>query len=432
MSGSAFIDLSPFRASPAFARMWIGSTLSGLGGQLTIAAIMLHMFALTGSTFAVSMIAVAGLVPMVFAGLYGGMLADAFDRRKVALLAASVTFCSTVILAVLAWSGRETEWWLYGLSIVNASANSIVMATRSAITPRLLPRELLPAASALGGITIGIMVMVGPALAGVLVATTGYAWTYSIDVILMFGLFLGLWTLPALKPEGEIVRPGLDSLKDGVRFLKRAGNIRVQYLMDIIAMTFGQPMALLPAIGATILGGGPITTGILTAAVAVGAFLSSLFSGPVSRYRWHGRGIERSIIVYGVTIAVFGAIVLAGWLGFLAPPTVDAAHANVALIVFACVALAVSGAADNISSIFRSTMMQAAVPDAMRGRLQGIFTVVVTGGPRLGALWCGLLATLLAEWFPPLLGGLIIVVLIAVLARLNPRFRAYDGEHPEP
>lgn len=131
-------------------------------------------------------------------------------------------------------------------------------------------------------------------------------------------------------------------------------------------------------------------------------------------------------------ITLFGAIVLAGWLGVLGPAPADATHANVILIVLACMALAVSGAADNISSIFRSTMMQAAVPDTMRGRLQGIFTVVVTGGPRLGALWCGLLATLLAEWFPPLLGGMIIVVLIAVLARLNPRFRAYDAEHPEP
>ena len=268
MSGSHLIDLTPFRRSPAFARLWIGSTLSGLGGQLTIMAVMLHMYALTSSTFAVSMIAVAGLVPMVLAGIYGGMLADAFDRRTVALTAATVTFASTLLLAVLAWMQQEAVWSLYVLSVVNAAANSIVMASRSAIIPRLLPRELLPSAAALQGVTVGIMVMAGPALAGVLVATTGYAWTYSIDVVLMLSLFLGLWTLPAMRPEGETVRPGLESLKDGIAFLRRAPNIRLQFVMDVVAMTFGQPLALFPALGMVLLGGGPVTAGVLTAVCA--------------------------------------------------------------------------------------------------------------------------------------------------------------------
>ncbi|MDQ1077468.1 MFS family permease [Microbacterium sp. SORGH_AS 969] len=223
---SAFIDLRPLTTSPAFARLWIGSTLAGLGGQLTVVAVMLHVFELTQSTFAVSMIAVAGLLPMILAGLYGGMLADAFDRRTVALLAAVVTFVSTALLAALAWTGLETVGWLFVLSVVNSAANSIVMATKSAITPRLIPRELLPAAAALQGVTVGIMVMAGPALAGVLVAVAGYAWTYSLDVLLMTSLFLGLWSLPRLRPEGEVVRPGLESLRDGARFLRRAPNIR--------------------------------------------------------------------------------------------------------------------------------------------------------------------------------------------------------------
>ena len=427
-----FIDLSPFRASRAFTRMWVGSTLAGLGGQLTIVAVMLHMYDLTGSTFAVAMIAVAGLLPMIIAGLYGGMLADAFDRRIVALIAATLTLASTVLLAVLAWAEMETVWWLYGLSIVNSAANTIVMAARQAIVPRLIPRELLPAASALNGITFGIMVMAGPALAGVLVAFAGYAWTYSIDVVLMMFLFLGLWTLPSIRPEGVLVRPGLESLRDGWRFLKRASNIRLQFVLDITALTFGQPLALLPAIGAVLLGGGPITTGALTASVAAGAFLSSLFSGPAGRVRRHGLGIQRAILVYGGSIAVFGLVLGAAALGWFAPETVDAATPNLVLIVVAGLTLAVSGAADNVSSIFRNTMVQAAVPDAIRGRLQGVFIVVVAGGPRLGALYAGTLATLTALWFPPLLGGFIIIGLVSLLVRLNPRFRLYDAEHPVP
>ncbi|MCH6232130.1 MFS transporter [Microbacterium sp. CFH 31415] len=429
---SHLIDLSPFRESPAFTRMWIGSTLAGLGSQLTIVAIMLQMYDLTGSTFAVAMIAVAGLVPMIFAGIYGGMLADAFDRRAVALIAATITFGSTALLAGLTWAQLETVWWLYALSIVNSSANSIVMATRQAIVPRLLPRRLLPAASALGGITVGIMVMAGPALAGVLVALTGYAWTYTLDVVLMLSLFLGLWTLPKLRPEGETVRPGIESLRDGWRFLRRASNIRLQFVLDVIAMTFGQPLALFPAIGAVLLGGGPITTGVLTASVAVGAFGSSLFSGRVGAVRHQGLGIERAILVYGTSIVALGLVLGAAALGWFAPDGVDAQTPNLVLIVLACLVLAVSGASDNVSSIFRNTMVQAAVPDAIRGRLQGVFIVVVAGGPRLGALYAGTLATLTALWFPPLLGGFVIVGLVATLVRLSPRFRAYDAENPVP
>jgi MFS family permease len=425
------VDLRPLRV-PAFARLWIGSTLAGLGGQLTIVAVMLHVFALTGDTFAVSMIAVAGLAPMIVAGLYGGMLADAFDRRIVALCAATVTFASTVLLAALAWTGGETIWWLYALSIVNSAANSIVLATRSAIVPRLIPRDLLPAAAALQGVGAGVMVMVGPALAGVLVAFAGYAWTYTIDVVLMLGLFLGLWTLPSIRPEGAVVRAGLQSLRDGWEFLRRSSNIRLQYVLDIVAMTFGQPLSLFPAIGALLLGGGAVTTGVLTASVAVGVLASSLFSGPIGRVRHHGIGIQRAIQVYGAAIALFGGVVAAAALGWFAPPVVDDAHANLVLIVAGAAAMAVAGAADNVSAIYRSTMMQAAVPDAIRGRLQGVFIVVVAGGPRLGALYAGALASLTTLWCPPLLGGLVILVLVTALVRRSPRFRAYDAEHPEP
>ncbi|MDL9981162.1 MFS transporter [Microbacterium sp. ASV49] len=426
-----FIDLRPLR-TPAFARMWAGSTLAGLGSQLTTVAVMLQVYEITHDSFAVAMIAFAGLVPMIVAGLYGGTLADAFDRRVVALAAASVTFGSTALLAALTWAHLETVWWLYAISVVNAAASSIVMAARAAIVPRLIPRDQLPAASALQGISYGLMVMAGPALAGVLVAFAGYAWTYTVDVILMTSLFLGLWTLPSVRPEGELIRPGLKSLADGWAFLKKASNIRLQYILDITAMTFGQPLALFPAVGAVLLGGGPITTGVLTAAVAIGAFLSSLFSGPIGRVRHHGVGIERAIQVYGLSILAFGLVLAAGALGWFAPADVGPDSPNVVLIAVAVLFLAVSGAADNVSAIYRSTMMQAAVPDSIRGRLQGIFIVVVAGGPRIGALYAGTLATLTALWFPPVLGGIVIVALVGVLVRMNPRFRAYDAEHPEP
>jgi len=430
---SHFIDLRPITEHPAFARLWIGNVLGGLGGQLTIMAVMLHMYALTGSDVAVAMIAFAGLVPMIIAGLYGGMLADVFDRRKLALTAATITWASTALLAALAWSGAANEWWLYGLSIVNACANTIVGATKAAMTPKLVGAELVPAASALNGMTGGLMVMVGPALGGVLVAAFGYSITYTIDVVLMCSLFLGLWTLPALRPEGSAsTTPGLASIRQGLAFLAKAPNIRMGFIMDITAMTFGHPVAILPAVGVLVLGGGEVTTGVLTAAIAVGAILSSLFSGRVGGIRRAGYGIVRSIQVFGAFTALFGLTLLAARLGWLSPGRVDESHPNIALIVLACVFLAGAGAADNISSIFRQTMLQVAVPDDFRGRLQGVYLVVVTGGPRLGAMYYGVLATLFAHWVPPVAGGMIIIGVVAMLFRTATSLRAYDALNPTP
>ncbi|GAB3278305.1 MFS transporter [Microbacterium lacusdiani] len=426
--GGHLIDLRPLTQSPAFARLWVGTLLGGLGGQLTITAVMLHMFALTGSTFAVSMIAVAGLVPMIVAGLYGGMLADHFDRRLVALVAAAIGWSATVLLAVLAWSGLVNEAWLYALSIASSAATTVASATKAAMTPALVGTHLIPAAAALTGITAGIMVMAGPALGGLLVAAFSYPITYTIDAILTLSLFLGLATLPHLPPEGQTDRPGLRSIVDGLGFLKVAPNIRMQFILDVIAMTFGQPIALFPALGVVLLGGGEVTSGLLMASIAVGVFVSSLFSGRVGSVRRQGVGIARAIQAFGLATGLFGLVLLVAALGGRG---VDETHPDIPMIVLACVCLALTGAADNISAIFRQTMLQAAVPDAVRGRLQGIFMVVVAGGPRVGALYTGTLAGI-ALWFPPLVGGVAIIVVVAVILRFATRFRAYDAEAPTP
>ena len=423
------IDVRPLTQSPAFARLWLGTLLGGLGGQLTITAVMLHMFALTGSTFAVSMIAFAGLVPMIVAGLYGGMLADHFDRRAVALTAAVIGWSATVALAVLAWTGLVNEWWLYALSILSSAATTVASATKMAMTPTLVGKDLIAPAAALQGITGGIMVMAGPALGGILVAAFDYPLTYTIDVILTLSLFLGLATLPKLPPEGQTEQPGLRSILDGFGFLKTAPNIRMQFLLDIIAMTFGQPIALFPALGVVLLGGGEVTSGILMASIAVGVFVSSLFSGRVVTVRRQGLGIARAIQAFGLATGLFGLVLMGaafGWSGHASETRPD-----IPMIVLACIALALTGATDNVSSIFRQTMLQAAVPDAVRGRLQGIFMVVVAGGPRIGALVTGVLSGI-ALWVPPLAGGIAIIVIVAVILRFATRFRAYDALEPQP
>lgn len=433
---NALVDLEPLTASPAFARLWSARAVAGIGSQLTLVAVGLNVFDLVrpesgvaAATFAVSLTGVLALVPTVVAGLYGGMLADAFDRRTVSVLAGTASWLCTVVLALLSWLGAETVVSLYVLTVLSATATTVLQAAESAATPRLLPARLLPAAGALMGITVGISVTLGPGLAGVLVATVGFEWCYTIDALLFVGTLAALLTLPRMTPEGEIDRPGLASLMSGMAFLRSAPNIRTSFLVDIIAMTFGQPRVLYPAVGAVLLGGGALTVGFLSAAFAIGALVSSVFSGRLGSVRRQGVAIERAIEAYGVCIALFGVVLAAATVGeatgLLPKP------AGPVWVVLAAVLLAGAGGADNVSAIFRGTMLQTAAPDSMRGRLQGVFIVVVTGGPRVGDLYAGVLAATGLLFLPPVVGGVLIVVLVALVVRRR-GFLRYDALHPTP
>ncbi|MFT4231846.1 MAG: MFS transporter [Leucobacter sp.] len=426
---SLFVDLTPLRASPAFARLWIGSSISQIGAQITVVAVGLHIYDITHSTFAVSLLALWALGPMILAGFVGGALADAFDRRMVALVTAVAGWCSIGTLTLIAFLGVEATWPYYALAALNAASATIKGATQGAILPRLLPAQLLPAAAALSGITMGLAVTVGPAVAGVLVATVGFPWTYLVDAMLFTAAFLGILSLPPVAPEGERRSLGFGSVVESLRFLRRAPNVRATFVWDLTAMILGTPRAVFPAAGALVLGGGPVTVGILTASFAVGALLSGLFSGPLGAVRRQGRAVTLAIAVFGICTALFGVVLLA-------TAAAEGAEAPVAplvpAIVLAGLALAGAGAADNVSAVFRTTILQSAAPDDVRGRMQGLFYVVVAGGPRVGDLVAGMLATLVALWAPALLGGIAIAGIMLVLLRTARGFQRYDGYHPTP
>ena len=422
---SHFADLTPFRESPAFLRLWLGSTLAGVGSQMTIVAVGLHIYDITESTAAVALVGVISLVPMIIAGIYGGLLVDTFDRRTVAILAETIAWFSVVGLAVLAWTHNDTLWFYYALTTVNAVAVTIVSAARSAIVPRLLPTRLLPAAGGLNGISFGFQVIVGPAIAGLLVASVGVQWTYTIDAILFVAAFTGVLTLPPIKPEGATGFRGIAGVVEGLRFLRGAANIRLSFLVDIVAMTFGMPRVILPAVGALVIGGGAVTVGILSASFAAGTLLVGVFSGRLGGVRWHGRAIRNAIMVFGGFVLAFGVVLL------LTGNREDA-PLNIAALVASCVVLAGAGGADQVSAVFRSTMLQAAAPDNMRGRVQGVFIVVVTGGPRVGDAYVGLVAATALLWLPSLLGGVLIIALVFLLVRHYRSFYNYDALNPVP
>lgn len=445
-----FVDLTPLKASPAFARLWAGQSISGIGAWLTMTAVMLLIFDITQSTLLVALVGPISLVPMIVAGLWGGMLVDAFDRRTVAIVTSVISWLSTLSLlafaladAAMAPQARVEIWPLYLITTVNAVATTINSAARTAIIPRIVPPGMVSRAAALNGVTFGFQVAVGPALAGVLIAVAGYPITFAIDAVLFTAGFLGVVSLPKLPPLSDVARPGWRSLLDGFAFLRGAPVIRMSFIVDLVAMTLGRPHVLFPAIGVVAIGGGPITVGILTAAMAVGTFLAGVFSGPIARIHRQGIAVSRAIMAYGGFTILFGLVIAGAMLGWFGPVGPHISEVSWPALILAFIALAGTGVSDEFSAIFRTTMMLTAVPDEMRGRMQGVFIVVVTGGPRIGDLVAGGLATVVAFavpptvgpdalWAPPLFGGIAIVILIWTLLRASTAWRAYDARRPTP
>ena len=425
---SWFVDLAPLRESPAYLRFWTSGVAAGVGTQLSAVAIGIQVYDISGSTAAVALVGGFALGPMIVMGIFGGAIVDAFDRRRVLIIASSVSFVAPVGIAALAWSDVTVLWPYYAFTTLASTVGAVVGAARFAIHPRLVPFRLLPAVAALSGLSAGLQSAVGPALAGVLVATLGYAWTYTIDVGLFLVGFWGIVSLPPIIPA-KASRVGIAALRDGFAFLRTASNLRVAIAMQIAAISFGRVYVLLPAVGALLIGGGAVTVGIIAASAAVGVVVSGLASGWVGSVRHHGRGIALSTAGTALSIGSFGAIAL----GLeIAGVEADGDRAHVPALVALCVVLMMAGASENISGIFRTTMMQQATPDEMRGRLQGLYTLVLTAGPRMGDVFAGFVAAAGALWFPPLLGAVLIVAVVAALYRTRPGFRAYDALEPTP
>ncbi|GII99956.1 transmembrane secretion effector [Sediminihabitans luteus] len=467
------VDTTPLRVSPAYRRLWWSLGLSNLGTQLTVVAVGLQVYAITGSSLAVGVLGIFALVPLVLLGLYGGALVDLYDRRRVALVSAFVLWGVTGLVAAQAWLHLDSVGVLYGLVAVQSAASAVHNPARQAIVPRLLEPRLIPAANALSTLTWNVALTVGPLAAAALIAVWDYAEAYTIDAVLFTAALWAVWKLPALPPEpadpqpadpqpadpqpadpqpadpqpadsgrpappatavpasdtGGKPRPrrpsGLASVVDGLRYLGTQRNVRTTFVVDLVAMVLAMPRVLFPAAGVLYLGGGEVTTGVLTAGIAIGGIAAGLFSGGLSRVRWQGRIIVWAITAWGLSVALFGGVLVTA--GRTTPDSV----LGVAL-TFAFLALVVAGASDAISAVFRQTILQTATPDAMRGRLQGVFTVVVAGGPRLGDVALGAGASRVGEGWAAVIGGLLCVVVLWFVVRRTPRFWAYDSHHPEP
>ncbi|WP_338676443.1 MFS transporter [Streptomyces sp. SCSIO 30461] len=409
-------DLTPLRVSADYRRLWFGNTVSWIGQGMTTLAISLQVYDITRSTFSVGLVGLFSLVPLVVFGLYGGAVADTVDRRKLGLASATGLAVLSAALATAAFAGFHRVWFLYAVVALQAVCAALNAPARSAMIPRLLPAEQLPAANALSSVTTTSGMLIGPMLGGLIVGYGGYQAAYLVDAVAFWAALYAMWRLPAMLPDHGTDRddPGSGkraSVLGGLRFLATRPNIRMTFFSDFCAMILAHPRALFPAIAVLWYGGDARTTGLLVAAPAVGALLGGVFSGWQGRIRRHGVAILLAVAAWGLAIAAFG-LTRNLWLGLFF--------------------LALAGYADTVSMVYRSTMLQAAVPDELRGRLQGVFIVVVAGGPRLGDFLAGSVAGLTSPAVAITGGGIACALAVGLLGLRARGFVRYDARQPTP
>ncbi|HEY9377273.1 MAG TPA: MFS transporter [Jiangellaceae bacterium] len=403
-------DIQPLRFSAHYRRLWAGLTVSQLGQQMTAVAVAYQVWSLTRSSFAVGLIGAFAVVPLIAFGLYGGTLVDRFDRRLVAIVSSTGLWLLSLVLVVQAVLGLDQVWLLYVVVGAQSACFAVNNPARQTIVPRLLPARLLPAANALTTLSFNLGFTVGPLAGGALIAVSnGFALPYAIDAVTFLAALYALWRLPPVPPERVVRQSGLRSMLEGFRFLRARTNVLMTFLVDMCAMVLAQPRALFPELADTVYGGGARTLGLLQAAPAIGAIIAGVSSGWLGRIRRQGLAILVCVVGYGASVAAFG---LAGslWVG----------------VFF----LALSGAFDMVSAAFRTTILQVAAPDEMRGRLQGVFIVVVAGGPRLGDMTAGTLGSLLGPTIAVVAGGCACMAATSALAVRFPGFARYDARTP--
>lgn len=417
------IDLTPLRDSRDFRLLWLGELVSEAGSQVALVAVFVQVFALTHSSAAVGLVGLVQLMPLALAALLGGPIIDAVDRRRLLLWAQCGQAGASGLLLTGAVIGHPPLGLIYAGAGLVAGFGGMSLSTRSAMTPTLVRSEQLASALSLNQVMWNTTLIAGPALGGVLIAQLGLSWAYGVDVV-SFGATIAACLLMAAHPPDRddaapratsLLASGWREVTEGFRFLKGKRVLQSTFYVDLIAMIFGMPRALFPVLAATRFGGGSEIVGVLFSAAALGALLGALTGGWVRRVRRQGRAVLWAVFVWGLGIIGFG---LSG-----------------RSLVLALACLAVAGAADVISAVFRGTILQQNTPDDLRGRLSGLHILVVTGGPRVGDFEAGLVASAFTPTVSVVSGGLLCVggvVLFALVVPELARYRPDDVALSEP
>jgi MFS family permease len=399
------VDTSALRDSRDYRLLVLGGFVSGLGTQLTLVALPYQVYVQTGSSLLVGLIGLAELIPLVTLSLIGGALADRSDRRRLLLASQAAMLGCSVLLAAGAIAGSPPTAALFVLAGLAAAASAVDRPARSAMLPNVVGPERLRAAISFNYGLFQLTMVVGPALAGIIIGTLGLRFAYGLDAV-SFLVMLGTVRMmqPQPAPIADQPEPFLRSVRSGLAFAARHGELMGSFAIDLVAMTFGMPRALFPALALSVYHAGPEGVGLLYAAVSAGAVVAALTTGWLGHVRRLGRIVVVAVAVWGASIALLGLT---------------------RSLTVAMLCLLVAGAADSVSAVCRSTIMQTATPDAMRGRMGSIFTLVVAGGPRLGDVESGAVASVVGVQASVVSGGVLCVLGIVPVVAAFPEFWRY-------
>ena len=395
-----FLDTAPLRLDRDYRWLWSGQVVNGIGNQITRIALPYQVYVLTGSTLAIAALTLFQLVPILLFALGAGTLADAVDRRRLLMATqAGLAGCSLVLVG-LALRGDPPLIALFAVAFLAAGLAAVDQPARASSIPRLVPAERLSSAIALNQLNYQMASIVGPAICGILIAYVGLAGAYAVDLASFIASFVALLAIHPLPPLGAVTRPGLAAIREGLAFARQRRAILGTFVIDLNAMIFGMPTSLFPVLALDTFGTGPAGFGLMAAAPAFGAFFGALFSGWVKSVQRTGRAILAAVAVWGLAITAFGLVTVSFPLALLC--------------------LAVAGAADVFSAVFRSTLVQLETPDQLRGRVTSIHILVVTSGPRLGDIEAAVVASLTSPQFAVVSGGIACVLVVGVVARRFP------------
>ena len=406
------LDLSPFRARD-YRLLWGGELVSKTGYQITLVAVYVQVYDLTGSAAAVGVVGLVQVVPLMAVALFGSTLVDVYDRRRLLFFTELGLAGASGLLLLGAAMGRPPLWLVYLAAGMSAGLGGLETPTRTSLIPNLVGRDRLSSAFTLHQVMWNTTMIVGPAIAGLIIARWGLVWAYGIDVATYGATILSVAMMRPAPPDdehGTAQARGLRAVREGLGYLRRRAVLKAAFAADLIAMILGNPRALFPILAAVQFHRGTEAVGFLFSALAVGALVGALTAGWVRHVERQGRAVLVAVGVWGAAIAAFG---LAGDAFFLG-------------LVF----LAVAGGADVVSAVLRATILHQSIPDALRGRLSGVHSLVVQGGPRLGDLEAGLVASAIGVTVSVVVGGLAVIAGVGLLAATVPRFFRYRRGDP--
>jgi MFS family permease len=407
------LDITPLRRSRDFRLLWTGLFISELGYQFSLIAMFVQVYALTKSAAAVGLTGLFSFVALVGGTIASGAVIDAFDRRKLLMLAQVGFAVGSATLLLGALARKPPVGLIYAAAALTAAVSAIDSPTRAAMTPRMVGTDLVPAAAALNQVVWNSVGLLGPLLGVLVIARLGLSWAYGIDLVTYGAMFAAaalIRPIPVEPASGEERGPtmGWPAVKEGFAFVRRSRLLQANFGIDLIAMIFGLPRALFVVLAITQFHRGSEVLGLLFAAPAAGALVGSLTGGWVGRANRRGVAVIWAVAAWGAGIAAFG---LVG-----------------SRLLLALGLLALAGAADVISAIFRTTILQTTVPERLRGRLSAIHILVVTGGPRLGDFEAGFVAQAFTPTISVVSGGVACIVGAALMAMIYPEYRRYRAK----